>query len=388
MTVPGAVEHIRRSPRRCPTASCSAPAPSWTPRRRSASPTRAQGSSSARSSGPRSSRRPSAGDSGAARLFLAHRDPQRVGRGRGHHQGVPGDGARPELPERPARPAAPCQALPDGRRLASTTPATGFARAPSRSASGRRWSTRKPSRRATSRAFATTPRASSATSPTRAQVGRVGLRPARTAMPKVVTFGEIMLRLSPPGFERFLQTLAVRRHVRRRRGQRRRQPRAVRARELVRDTAAAARDRRRGGQSASRRRRSDRGHPARRRSHRRLLRRERREPARVGGHLRSRAVGDQRDRSRQRGLGGDFPRRRVVSRHRHHAGARCEGGGRDPRRGRGRACRRGTRQHRLELPPEVMDGGRGAAGDAATRARHRSSSSRTKKTCRRRSGSR
>src|SRR6187431_981182 len=25
-------------------------------------------------------------------------------------------------------------------------------------------------------------------------------------MPKVVTFGEIMLRLSPPGFERFLQT--------------------------------------------------------------------------------------------------------------------------------------------------------------------------------------
>ncbi len=25
-------------------------------------------------------------------------------------------------------------------------------------------------------------------------------------MPKVVTFGEIMLRLSPPGFERFLQS--------------------------------------------------------------------------------------------------------------------------------------------------------------------------------------
>ena len=27
-------------------------------------------------------------------------------------------------------------------------------------------------------------------------------------MPKVVTFGELMLRLSPPGFERFLQTPA------------------------------------------------------------------------------------------------------------------------------------------------------------------------------------
>ena len=27
-------------------------------------------------------------------------------------------------------------------------------------------------------------------------------------MPTVVTFGEIMLRLSPPGFERFLQTPA------------------------------------------------------------------------------------------------------------------------------------------------------------------------------------
>ena len=50
---------------------------------------------------------------------------------------------------------------------------------------------------------------------------------------KVVTFGEIMLRLSPPGFERFLQSPRSRRDLRRRRSQRRGQPRAVRPRELT-----------------------------------------------------------------------------------------------------------------------------------------------------------
>ena len=122
-------------------------------------------------------------------------------------------------------------------------------------------------------------------------------------MSKVVTFGEIMLRLSPPGFERFLQIAGVRRHLRRRRGQRRRQPRAVRARQPLRDAPAGARDRRRGGAGAARRRRAHRLHRPRRRSHRHLLRRGRRQPARLDGHLRPRPLGDQRDDAGRRRLG-------------------------------------------------------------------------------------
>ena len=141
-------------------------------------------------------------------------------------------------------------------------------------------------------------------------------------MSTVVTFGEIMLRLSPPGFERFLQTPALRRHVRRRRGQRRRQRRAVRPREPLRHAPAGARHRRRGGAGAARRRRPHRLHRPRRRSRRHLLRRGGRQPARLDGHLRPRALGDRRDDARHGRLGGGVRRRDLVPHHRHHAGAR------------------------------------------------------------------
>ena len=75
-------------------------------------------------------------------------------------------------------------------------------------------------------------------------------------MSRVVTFGEIMLRLSPPGFERFLQSPRARRDLRRRRSQRRGEPGAVRPRERVRHAAPGARDRRRGDPRAARRRRA------------------------------------------------------------------------------------------------------------------------------------
>ncbi len=55
--------------------------------------------------------------------------------------------------------------------------------------------------------------------------------PGEGVMTKVVTFGEIMLRLSPPGFERFFQSPVLSRDVRRGRGQRGGQSRAVRPRE-------------------------------------------------------------------------------------------------------------------------------------------------------------
>ena len=70
-------------------------------------------------------------------------------------------------------------------------------------------------------------------------------------MAKVVTFGEIMLRLSPPGFERFLQSPAFRRDLRRGRSERRDEPGAVRPRQLLRHAAAEARYRRGGGARAS-----------------------------------------------------------------------------------------------------------------------------------------
>ena len=78
-------------------------------------------------------------------------------------------------------------------------------------------------------------------------------------------FGEIMLRLSPPGFERLLPVAAAAGHVRRRRGERRRQPGAVRLRQPLRDAPAGQPDRRCRAQGAPRRRRERRARPARRR---------------------------------------------------------------------------------------------------------------------------
>ena len=121
-------------------------------------------------------------------------------------------------------------------------------------------------------------------------------------MSRVVTFGEIMLRLSPPGFERFLQSPVLgatfgggEANV------------AVclaqfglESEYITRLPAHAI------GEAAVRALRAEgvqhRAHPARRQPHRRLLRRSRREPARLDGHLRPRALGDQRDGAGRRRL--------------------------------------------------------------------------------------
>ena len=55
---------------------------------------------------------------------------------------------------------------------------------------------------------------------------------------KAVCFGEIMLRLSPPGFERLFQSPVLQRDLRRRRSERRRQPVALRRREPLRHAGA------------------------------------------------------------------------------------------------------------------------------------------------------
>ncbi len=118
-------------------------------------------------------------------------------------------------------------------------------------------------------------------------------------MPKVVTFGEIMLRLSPPGFERFLQTPQFvatfgggEANV------------AVCLAAFGIDSYYVTRlPKHEIGEAAvralARRGRPHRLHRPRRRSDRRLLRRGRRQPARLDGHLRPRPVRDQRDGGRR-----------------------------------------------------------------------------------------
>ena len=188
-------------------------------------------------------------------------------------------------------------------------------------------------------------------------------RPSRAGqrvMSRVVTFGEIMLRLSPPGFERFLQSPVLRRDLRRRRSQRRGQPGAVRARQRVHHPPAGARDRRGGDPRAPRRRRADLRDPARRQPHRRLLRRSRRQPARLDGHLRSRALRDQRDGAGRDRLAGDHRRAPPGST---STGITPALGAKAPRpRGARSPPRRRRRagQRRSQLPEEALDREAGA----------------------------
>ena len=108
----------------------------------------------------------------------------------------------------------------------------------------------------------------------------------------------------------------------------------------------------------------DRLHHSRRRSRRRVFRRGGRQPARVQRHLRSRALGHQRARARNGGLGEGVSGRRLVSRDRHHAGARREGGRVHARVDRSGEESRREGVGRSELPQETLDGGAGAEGDA------------------------
>ena len=200
-------------------------------------------------------------------------------------------------------------------------------------------------------------------------------------MPKVVTFGEIMLRLSPPGYERFLQSpvfgatwgggeanVAV--------------SLALFGLDSYYVTRLPKHDI---GEAAVRALRAegvqDRLHHPRRRSRRRVFRRGRRQPARVQRHLRSRAIGDQRARARNGRLGESVSGRRLVPRDRHHAGAGREGGGVHARVARSGEEGRREGVGRSELPQKAVDRGAGAEGDAAADDAMSMSSSRTKKTC-------
>ena len=194
-------------------------------------------------------------------------------------------------------------------------------------------------------------------------------------MAKVVTFGELMLRLSPPGFERLLQSpmlvatfgggeanVAV--------------SLAAFGLESVYITALAEEPhRRRGDSRAARRRRAHRPDRPQRQSRRHLLRRGRGQPARLRRHLRPRQFLDRRDEARRGRLGRDDEGRRLAARDRHHAGARRQRRGRDPPGLRGGARRRRAGQRRSQLPQEAVDRGAGAAGhgslDARRRHRHR-----------------
>ena len=138
----------------------------------------------------------------------------------------------------------------------------------------------------------------------------------------VVTFGEIMLRLSPPGFERFFQSPVAVGDIRRRRSQRRGQPRALRAdsRYVTRLPKHAI------GEPALRALRAegiDTTHVVRGGDRVGIYFAETGASQRAShGRLRPRALRDQRDWTRRGALGRRDAGRLVVSRHRHHAGAR------------------------------------------------------------------
>ena len=183
-------------------------------------------------------------------------------------------------------------------------------------------------------------------------------------MVKTVCFGEIMLRLSPPGFERLFQSPVLQRHVRRRRSQRGGQPGAVRLRQLVRHRALPAQSR-----SATPRCKALRAEgvnvehvAARRRRAGHLLRGDRREPARVDGDLRPRPFGDQRAAAGQRAVARRLRRRGLVPLDRHHAGAEPLG-----RRVHARSAsrRRGARASRVSVDLNY----RRSSGPSARRSR-------------------
>ncbi len=93
--------------------------------------------------------------------------------------------------------------MPTGGVTRAERRATGFAPARSRSASARRSSTPQPSRSADS--TRSLRRRASTSSRAVADARSTPMRSAAMT-PNVVCFGEIMLRLSPPGFERLLQS--------------------------------------------------------------------------------------------------------------------------------------------------------------------------------------
>ena len=178
-------------------------------------------------------------------------------------------------------------------------------------------------------------------------------------------------------------------HLRRRRSERRGQPRALRPRELVRHAPAGARDRRRRGAGAARRRRAHRRDRARRRSRRHLLRRNRREPARVDGDLRPRAFGDQRDGAGRGRLGrACSPARRGST-----SPASRRRSARRPRRPRARrstAARAAGARVSIDLNfrKKLWTETQAQAVDAPADATASTSSSPTKRTCSRCSASR
>lgn len=180
-------------------------------------------------------------------------------------------------------------------------------------------------------------------------------------MKKAVTFGEIMLRLQPPSYERFLQAKSFGRRLRRRRGERGRFAQPARRGGEVRHPPARQSARRRLPQLSARLGGGYVGHRVRRRPHRHLFLRKRRVPAALQRRLRPRRLVRGDGLARRLRLGAHFGRRLVVPLHRHHARAR-----RRKSRHRARRLRNGQAEgrHRLlrpELPQKALDAGAGRA---------------------------
>ena len=119
----------------------------------------------------------------------------------------------------------------------------------------------------------------------------------------VVTFGEIMLRLAPPGLRALPPDPAVRGHLRRRRGQRRRLAGRLRLPARYVTVLPANPIARRLRRRAAPLRRRPVPHRPRQGALRHLLRRGRRQPAALEGHLRPRAQRHRAGQARRHRLG-------------------------------------------------------------------------------------
>ena len=252
MTVPGAVESIRElSPTLPDGFVCSAPGRCSTPRRRAPSSTPARRSSSARVFAPDVIRACHERDVAAmpgcfspTEILDAH------DAGADIVKVFPATMLGPAVHQGRARAAAAGQADADRRRDARQRRRLDSRRR-------RRGRRRLGARRRARRSNAATSTAITANRARDRRQRGVARRREDTLM-HVVTFGEIMLRLSPPGFERLLQSPSALRDVRRRRSERRRQPRPLRLRQPLRHPPARARHWRRGRPRAARRRRATR----------------------------------------------------------------------------------------------------------------------------------
>ncbi len=307
-------------------------------------------------------------------LLLADRDAGCLGRRRRHRQGLPGDRARPRLPARPPRPDARRQAHADRRRDDRQRGRVdrGWRRGARRRQ--RRCSTVARLRRAISRPSPATPHG----------IVDAVQRARRPSDAKSRDVRRDHAAAEPAGLRALLPVARPLGHLRRRRGQRGGQPRPLRPRELVSSPACPPHADRRGGRQARCAPRACAPTPSCAAATASASTSPRRAPA--SAPRRSSTTGRTRPSANSTRTTSTGRALLDGASWLHVTGITpALGAARPPARAprRGRARRRRAGQRRSELPKEALDRGRRPQAGCAARGRAWTSSSPTRKTCRR-----